>query len=142
MTTKIEGIKLNMSQIFLDSGKVIPVTVVGKIDLPLSSDMENSSVEIIGKSKGKGFAGVMKKWHFTGGEATRGQSTKPRAPGSIGSQTPGRVRKGKKMAGRMGAKKVTVKGLRIARVFADKKEIMISGPVPGSRNSKVTIILK
>lgn len=142
MTTKIEGIKLNMSQIFLDSGKVIPVTVVGKIDFPLSSDMENSSVEIIGKSKGKGFAGVMKKWHFTGGEATRGQSTKPRAPGSIGSQTPGRVRKGKKMAGRMGAKKVTVKGLRIARVFADKKEIMISGPVPGSRNSKVTVILK
>lgn len=131
-----------MSQIFLDSGKVIPVTVVGKIDLPLTSDLENSSIEVVGKSKGKGFAGVMKKWHFTGGEATRGQSTKPRSPGSIGSQTPGRVRKGKKMAGRMGGKKVTVKGLRIARVLADKKELMISGPVPGSRNSKVTIILK
>ncbi|HBY10063.1 50S ribosomal protein L3 [candidate division WWE3 bacterium RIFOXYC2_FULL_42_13] len=142
MTAKIKGIKLNMSQIFLDTGKVIPVTVIGKIDDDITAEMENKPVQIIGISKGKGFAGGMKRWHFSGGPATGGQSTKPRAPGSIGSQTPGRVRKGKKMAGRLGGDRVTIKGLKIVRVMPDQKQLMVSGPVPGARNSKITIELK
>jgi len=132
MTEKIKGIKLNMSQIFLDTGKVIPVTVIGKISGDLTAEMENKSVYIVGTSKG----------HFSGGPATGGQSTKPRAPGSIGSQTPGRVRKGKKMAGRLGGERVTIKGLKIVRVMPDQKQLMVSGPVPGARNSKITIELK
>ncbi len=141
MKESIKGIKLNMTQVFLDTGKVIPVTVIGGIEAELGGDLENKKIVIVGKSKGKGFAGGMKKWHFRGGETTRGQSTKPRAPGSIGSQTPGRVRKGKKMAGRLGGGRVTVKGLRIVKVLPDQKQIMVSGPVPGARNSKVVVKL-
>ena len=126
-----------MSQIFLESGNVIPVTII-KTESDISEDLLNKSVVLTGKSKGKGFAGVMKRWNFAGvGEATRGQSNKQRSGGSIGSQTPGRVLKGKKMAGRLGNKKVTVKGLRIVEIAIDKKELKVSGPVPGARNSTI-----
>jgi len=129
----IRGKKLQMSQLF------IPVTVISSDD-SLTPELTNKSILITGTSKGKGFAGVMKKWHFAGvGEATRGQSTKGRTAGSIGSQTPGRVFKGKKMAGRMGNKQVTVKGSKIIGIDTEKKEILVSGPVPGSRNSEVTL---
>ena len=127
-----------MSQIFTDSGKVVPVTIVG-VETEIGSDVENKEVVVVGTSKGKGFTGGMKRWGFQGGEATRGQSTKPRAPGSIGSQTPGRVRKGKKMAGRHGGFRITIKGLRIVKVMPQEKRIMISGPVPGARNSGLRI---
>lgn len=135
---KIKGIKLNMSQIFLESGRVVPVTLVRASD-EIKPELENKEVVIVGTSKGKGFAGVMKRWNFSGQQATRGQSDKPRAAGSIGAQTPGRVFKGKKMAGHLGNKRVTIKGLKIVKVFPDKKEFMVSGPVPGSRNSKLTV---
>jgi len=127
-----------MSQIFLDNGKVVPVTLIG-FKSEIAPELENKSVVVVGKSKGKGFAGVMKRWGFAGGRATRGQSTKPRAPGSIGSQTPGRVRKGKRMAGRLGNDRVTIKGLRIVKVLPQEKTLMVSGPVPGARNSLVEI---
>jgi len=82
----------------------------------------------------------MKRWNFAGvGESTRGQSNKQRAAGSIGAQTPGRVLRGKKMAGRMGNDRVTVKGSKIVKVNVEAKEIMVMGPVPGARNSKVTL---
>ena len=138
MEQTIKGKKMNMSQVFMDNGKVIPVTVVG-VETDVTSELENKQVVVVGISKGKGFTGGMKRWGFRGGEATRGQSTKPRAPGSIGSQTPGRVRKGKKMAGRMGGARVTIKGLRIVKVMPDEKRLMISGPVPGARNSNLSI---
>ena len=127
-----------MSQIFEDGGRVVPVTIIGAT-APVSSEFENKPVTVTGRSKGKGFAGVMKRWNFSGQQATRGQSCKPRAPGAIGAQTPGRVFKGKKMAGRMGNEKVTVKGLRIVKVVEDTNEVMVSGPVPGARNSEVTL---
>ncbi len=127
-----------MSQIFLDNGKVIPVTLVAS-DGEVAAELESKEVIVVGTSKGKGFTGVMKKWGFHGGPATRGQSTKPRAPGSIGSQTPGRVRKGKKMAGRQGGYRVTIKGLKIVKVLPEEKKLMISGPVPGARNSFLEI---
>lgn len=90
-------------------------------------------------SKGKGFAGGVKRWKFSGGPKTHGQSDRQRAPGSIGQgTTPGRVLKGKKMAGRMGSDQVTVKNLTI--VDLDKERgIAISGSVPGTYGSLVVI---
>ncbi|HOD01188.1 MAG TPA: 50S ribosomal protein L3 [bacterium] len=135
---KLTGKKLNMTQVFDDNGKVTPVTIV-LCNSDVSSEIENKSVVIVGKSKGKGFTGVMKKWGFHGGPATRGQGIKGRTPGSIGSQTPGRVLKGKKMAGRAGNERISIKGLRIVKVLPELKQVMISGPVPGARNSKIEI---
>ncbi len=141
-TTILKGKKLNMSQIFLPNGKVVPVTLV---ELESAQSLENAdnflnkSVVVTGKSKGKGFAGVIKKWGFHRQPATRGASDKVRSAGAIGAQTPGRVFKGKKMAGRKGDIKITVKGLRIVHVVPELNQVMVSGPVPGARNSLVTI---
>lgn len=89
-------------------------------------------IAVSGTSKGKGFAGVVKRWHFAGGPRTHGQSDRERAPGSIGqTTTPGRVFKGKKMAGRMGAERVTLKNLQIVSVNPETNEVEVSGPVPG-----------
>jgi large subunit ribosomal protein L3 len=138
MNEKLQGKKLNMSQIFLDSGEVVPVTIIA-CDGDVTADLENKKVIVHGVSKGKGFTGVMKKWGFHGGQATRGQSTKPRSSGAIGSQTPGKVLRGKKMAGRHGNYNVTIKGLKIVRVLPEEKKFMVSGPVPGARNSLITV---
>lgn len=135
---KIIGKKLNMAQVFGDNGLVTPVTVIS-CESDVSLDLENRDVSVVGKSKGKGFAGVMKKWGFHGGPATRG--IKARTPGSIGSQTPGRVLRGKHMAGRLGNDRVTIKGLKIVKVISESKQLMVSGPVPGARNSKIVINL-
>ena len=137
---KIIGKKLNMTQVFGDNGLVTPVTVIS-CESDVSLDLENRDVSVVGKSKGKGFAGVMKKWGFHGGPATRGQGIKARTPGSIGSQTPGRVLRGKHMAGRLGNDRVTIKGLKIVKVLPESKQVMVSGPVPGARNSKIVINL-
>ncbi len=138
----LTGQKVNMTQVFAENGKVVPVTAVRLEDRfadKLIDELVGKQVVVGGFSKGKGFAGGMKRWGFQGGETTRGQSTSPRQTGSIGSQTPGRVRKGKKMAGHLGNKKVTVKGLKIVGFDKETLNIMVSGPVPGARNSKVNI---
>lgn len=97
-------------------------------------------VDVTGTSKGRGFAGVVKRHHFAGGPKTHGQSDRHRAPGSIGSTTcPGRVYKGKRMAGHMGNKQVTVKNLEVVRVEPERNLIFVKGAVPGSRNSLVYI---
>lgn len=89
-------------------------------------------VKISGVSKGKGFTGVVKRWGFAGGPASHGQSDRERAPGSIGATTtPGRVLKGKKMAGRAGGGKVSVSGLKVIEALADKNILVIKGSVPG-----------
>lgn len=89
-------------------------------------------IQVTGTSKGKGFAGVVKRWGFAGGPRTHGQSDRERAPGSIGqTTTPGRVLKGKKMAGRMGGERVTLKNLQIVAVNPETNEVEISGAVPG-----------
>lgn len=101
---------------------------------------EGDLVEIIGTSSGKGFAGAVKRHHFKGGPRTHGQSDRERAPGSIGqSTTPGRVYKGKRMAGRMGSDRVTVKNLKIIKVDADKNLLTVKGLVTGKRNSLLLI---
>ncbi len=90
-------------------------------------------VQVTGISKGKGFAGVVKRWRFAGGPRTHGQSDRLRAPGSIGQgTTPGRVWKGKKMPGRMGSKKTAINNLMVVSVNPGENEISVSGPVPGA----------
>jgi len=96
-------------------------------------------VNVSGKSKGRGFTGVIKRWGFSGGPQTHG-SRSHRIPGSIGCcATPGRVYKGRKMPGRMGNKKVTIKNLRIIDVRPEIGIVVVSGAVPGSRNSLIEI---
>ena len=95
---------------------------------------------VVGKSKGKGFAGGVKKHHFAGGPKTHGQSDRHRAPGSIGSgTTPGRVRKGLRMAGHMGDERVTVKNLRVFESNLARGVLLIEGSVPGGVNGLVRI---
>lgn len=134
----LKGKKQEMTQLFLENGNVIPVTVL-KIEGEFSTDLLDKKADLTGESKGKGFTGVMKKWNFSGQQMTRGQSDKTRAAGSIGAQTPGRVFIGKKMAGRHGNKRVTLKNRTIVGVNPAQNELMVKGPVPGARNSLVTI---
>ena len=97
-------------------------------------------VDVTGQSKGKGFAGAVKRWNFRTQDATHGNSLSHRAPGSIGNcQTPGRVFKGKKMAGHMGAERVTVQGLEVVRIDGDKGLILVKGSVPGANGTDVII---
>jgi large subunit ribosomal protein L3 len=101
---------------------------------------EGDIVDVVGKSKGKGFAGGVKRYHFSGGPKTHGQSDKHRSPGSIGSgTTPGRVRKGLRMAGHMGDDRVTVKNLRVFESNVARGVLLIEGPVPGAKNGLVRI---
>lgn len=95
---------------------------------------------IQGVSKGKGFSGVVKRWHFAGGPRTHGQSDRLRAPGSIGQgTTPGRVHKGKHMAGRMGGQNTTVKNSCIVAFDPIDNTVWVTGPVPGSRSTLVRL---
>lgn len=97
-------------------------------------------VKVTALSKGRGFAGVVKRHGFAGGPVSHGQSDRLRAPGSIGqSSYPSRVFKGYKMAGRMGNKQVSVLNLTVAKTDPDKNLIFIKGAVPGARNSMVEI---
>lgn len=102
---------------------------------------EGDKVEVVGTTKGKGFQGVVKRHGFSGvGEQTHGQHDRQRAPGSIGnSSDASRVFKGMRMAGRMGADRVKVKGLKVVKLFPEKNYILVSGAVPGYNGSIVLI---
>ncbi len=92
-------------------------------------------VDVIGLTKGKGFAGVMKRWNFKGGLNTHG-STRHRPPGSISSNTdPGRVFRGKKMAGRLGGERVTIKNIDVVKIDKDRNLLFVRGAVPGHKGS-------
>ncbi len=109
-----------------------------KIDVSVFS--VGDRVDVVGTSKGKGFAGVVKRHHFKGGPKTHGQSDRWRAPGSVGAgSTPGRVFKGTRMAGRMGNQRVTVQNVKIALVDPEKNLLGIRGAVPGGKNGLVVI---
>lgn len=103
---------------------------------------ENDVVDVTGVSKGRGFAGVMKRYGFGGGRKTHG-SNFHRAPGSIGAHTyPAEVWKGKKMPGRMGNDQVTIKNLKIVKILEDKNIVLISGAIPGRKNSLIKVTVK
>jgi large subunit ribosomal protein L3 len=109
-----------------------------KLDVSLFN--EGDLVDVIGVSKGKGFAGVVKRHHFRGGPKTHGQSDRLRRPGSIGSgTTPGRVYLGLRMAGRMGNDRVTQRNLRIERVDADRNLLLVRGAVPGAADGLIVV---
>lgn len=97
-------------------------------------------VDVSGRSKGRGFAGTVKRHHFAGGPKTHGQSDRHRAPGSIGqSSTPSKVMKGLRMAGHMGDRNVTVRGLTVFGVDAERNLLLIKGAVPGGKGATVVI---
>jgi len=97
-------------------------------------------VDVTGTSKGKGFAGVVKRYNFAMQDATHGNSLSHRAPGSIGQcQTPGRVFKGKKMAGHMGDVRCTTQNLEVVSIDTERNLLLIKGAVPGAAGGQVTV---
>jgi large subunit ribosomal protein L3 len=98
-------------------------------------------VKVTGRSKGKGFQGVVKRHGFGGGPKTHGQSDRHRAPGSVGASSfPSRTFKGQRMAGHMGDEKVTVRNLEVLEVIPDSNLLVVKGSVPGARNGYVTVV--
>jgi large subunit ribosomal protein L3 len=101
---------------------------------------EGQKIDVQGKSKGKGFAGTVKRWNFKMQDATHGNSISHRAPGSIGQcQTPGKVWKGKKMSGHMGDAKKTIQNLKIASIDLENNLLLIQGAIPGPTGSNVVL---
>lgn len=101
---------------------------------------QGQTVDVCGTSKGKGFAGAVKRWNFRTQDATHGNSLAHRAPGSIGQcQTPGRVFKGKKMAGQLGNVRVTVQNLEVIRVDTERNLLLVKGAVPGANGNNVVV---
>ncbi len=200
MITGILGRKIGMTQVFLEGGKVVPVTAIeagpcvvtqiksaakegydavqlgfgetkrlnkpekghlGKLGLYKhlrefrTSDLAGveigqkvtvemfqagEKVDVVGTSKGRGFAGGVKRHGFAGGPKTHGQKDRHRAPGSIGGGTdPGKVWKGLRMAGHMGNARVTIRGLKVVQTNPDKNLLLVEGAVPGARNGLVMI---
>lgn len=108
--------------------------------LPLDGFEAGQRVDVTATSKGKGYAGVVKRWNFRTQDATHGNSLSHRAPGSIGQcQTPGRVFKGKKMAGHLGNVRVTTQNLEIVRVDVERGLLLIKGAVPGPAGGDVIV---
>jgi large subunit ribosomal protein L3 len=126
--------------------KVCEFTVDGESELALGSEIKvtmfeaGQAVDVSGVTKGKGFQGPMKRYGFRGGDATHGNSISHRSGGSIGQcQTPGRVFKGKKMAGHMGDVKRTLQNLSVVRVDEERNLLLVKGSVPGAKGSDVII---
>lgn len=113
-------------------------TLGQEINVDVFADVKK--VDVTGTSKGKGFAGAVKRWNFRTQDATHGNSLSHRAPGSIGqNQTPGRVFKGKKMAGHLGAERVTVQSLEVVRVDTERKLLLVKGAVPGATGGDLIV---
>jgi large subunit ribosomal protein L3 len=109
-------------------------------EITVSIFEEGQQVDVTGISKGKGFAGTIKRWNFSMQDATHGNSLSHRAPGSIGqNQTPGRVVRGKKMSGHMGDRRVTVQSLKVVRVDVEKNLVLVKGAIPGAPGSDVVV---
>ena len=109
-------------------------------EITVSSFEVGQKVDVTGQSRGKGFQGVIKRWNFRMQDATHGNSRSHRAPGSIGqNQSPGRVFKGKKMAGHMGDERVTVQTLEVVRVDVERNLLLIKGAIPGAPGADVIV---
>lgn len=109
-------------------------------EITVSVFQDGQMIDATAQSKGKGFQGGVKRWNFSMQDATHGNSLSHRAPGSIGqNQTPGKVFKGKKMAGQMGNKQVTTQNLEVVRVDAERNLLLVRGAVPGATGGNVII---
>ena len=120
----------------------VPADMLLEVGAEISADhfVAGQKVDVVGITKGKGFAGAMKRWNFGGLEASHGVSVSHRSHGSTGQrQDPGRVFKGKKMAGHLGMERVTTQNLEIVRTDAERGLILVKGAVPGADNSWVEI---
>lgn len=126
-----------LKEVRVDDATIAQFKVGDKVDVTLFN--VGDTVRVSGTSKGKGFQGVVKRHGFKGGPRTHGQKHSEREPGSIGATGPQRVFKGKKMGGRMGADKVTVKGLTVVKVLPEENQIYIKGAVPGRRGTLIAL---
>lgn len=130
----------NGAQFVKELRQAIPEGLKVGAQISIDSLAKGDVVKMTSKSKGKGFAGSMKRWNFAGGPASHG-SKFHRRPGSSGNRTwPGRVMPGKKFPGHLGAESVTVKNVEIVQVLADENVLMVKGPVPGARNTLVKLV--
>lgn len=122
----------------LGEGEGDSIEVGAELKVDIFADVKK--VDVSGTSKGKGFAGAVKRWNFRTQDMTHGNSLSHRAPGSIGqNQSPGKVFKGKKMAGHLGAERVTTQNLEVVRVDVDRNLLLIKGAVPGATNGNVIV---
>ncbi|MCE9680188.1 50S ribosomal protein L3 [Shewanella sp. AS1] len=122
----------------LADGEGEGIEVGAELNVDIFADV--AKVDVTGQSKGKGFQGGIKRWNFRTQDATHGNSLAHRANGSIGqNQTPGRVFKGKKMSGHMGAERVTTQNLDVVRVDVERNLLLVKGAVPGATNGDLII---
>ena len=122
----------------LGNGEGEGIEVGSEIKVDIFNDV--AKVDVTGTSKGKGFQGGVKRWNFTMQDATHGNSISHRSNGSIGqNQSPGKVFKGKKMSGHMGAERVTTQNLEVVRVDAERNLLLVKGAVPGATNGDVIV---
>jgi len=127
-----------LSEVRLADGEGDDLAAGAEINVSAFSEVKR--VDVTGTSIGKGFAGVQKRWNFGGGRASHGNSLSHRVPGSIGQrQSPGKVWKGKKMAGHMGAERVTTLNLDLVRVDVERNLLLVKGSVPGAKNGDVIV---
>lgn len=128
-----------LREFYIEDPKSIEGLVVGA-ELKVDQFSEGQFVDVSGITKGKGFAGAVKRHHFRTQDASHGNSLSHRAPGSIGQrQSPGKVFKGKRMAGHMGSKQRTILSQRIVKIDVEKNLIMVRGAVPGAISTVVVI---
>lgn len=122
----------------IDDADIANYSVGSEVKVELFNDVKK--VDVTGTSKGKGFAGSVKRWNFRTQDMTHGNSRSHRVPGSTGqNQTPGRVFKGKRMCGHLGNVQVTVQALEVVRVDAERKALLVKGAVPGAINGTVVV---
>gem|GEM_PF-2777184 len=130
-----------MGSFYNKEGNLISCTTISTLEDLDIDPLKVVKLKVVGRTKGRGFAGVMKRYQHQGGPATHGQSDRQRAIGSTGPSTPGRVFKGLKMPGRYGNDRYTINSSKIISVDKDKKEIIVKGPIPGYFNAKVTLTI-
>jgi large subunit ribosomal protein L3 len=122
----------------LEDNEGADIEVGSEITVEIFNDTKK--IDVTGTSKGKGFAGAIKRWNFSSQRMTHGNSLSHRAPGSIGqNQSPGKVFKGKKMAGQLGNKQVTTQSLEVVRVDVENNLILVKGAVPGATGGDVIV---
>jgi len=125
-------------EFLLEDNEGADIEVGSEITVEIFNDTKK--IDVTGTSKGKGFAGAIKRWNFSSQRMTHGNSLSHRAPGSIGqNQTPGRVFKGKKMAGQLGNKQVTTQSLEVVRVDVENNLLLVKGAVPGATGGDVIV---